>query len=66
VLVIWAPRPTRFAELVDSRLLPGEIHGADTELTAFEDRHYGLVTSDEYASAWGWRDPVVLKRIARN
>lgn len=66
VLLMWAPAPARFGELVDLGLLPGEEHDSYIELAPFEDRHYELITSAEHADLWDWRNPVLLKRIARN
>jgi hypothetical protein len=65
-LVMWTPIPARFGELVDQGLLPGERLGSDVELSIFEDRHYELITADEHAGLWDWREPLVLMRIARN
>jgi hypothetical protein len=66
VLVMWVPNAARFGDLVDQGLLPGERVGSDVELSTFEDRHYELITSDEHADLWHWREPVLSKRIALN
>ena len=62
-LVLWWPEVEAFRELVEAGKLPGKVtDGKDVVLDQLSSGQLGLLTSDDSASLYDWKDPRVLLR----
>jgi hypothetical protein len=65
-LVIWWPEADAFRELVESGTLPGRVtEGKDVVLETLSAEQLALLSSNESAYLYGWKEPGVLFRPGR-
>ncbi len=62
LLIIWLPRPERFARLIDERILPGTASKEKILLGELGPEHMKVITSEDRGVLFDWENPVVLMK----
>jgi len=62
LLIIWPPRPERFARLINDKVLPGTVSKEQVFLGELGPEHMRVITSEERGVLFDWESPIVLIR----
>jgi hypothetical protein len=62
LLIIWPPRPERFARLVNEKVLPGTVSREKVHLGELGPEHMKVIASEDRGVLFDWENPLVLIR----
>lgn len=60
LLIIWLPRPERFARLIDERVLPGTVSREKVHVGELGPEHVKVIASEDRGVLFDWENPLVL------
>ncbi len=64
MLIIWPPRPERFARLINDKVLPGTASKEKIFLGELGPEHVKVIASEERGVLFDWENPIVIMRTS--
>jgi len=62
VVIVWLPRPERFAGLIEEKVLPGAVSKERISLGELQPEHMKIIASEGRGLLFDWENPVVLMK----